>query len=200
MGWALLHKMEELRATIAARNIDGLHKGWTELHWACLLSSPECVSFLVDSGADINARTKAGSTPLMLASDSSLVGSYDCAKILLKSGADVNIASNSGWTALHAACSKLGYPCDQCDELIELLIASGADVNARTCEGTTPLYLACMKNELSVVQFLLEAGADPSIKNNEGRLPQDTTMNKDIIELIESVSGGFLTKEAQHYK
>ena len=50
-----------------------------------------------------------------------------------------------------------------------VLLAAGADPNARDAEGSTPLHMAAYASKGKNVQQLLEAGADPLLKNNAGR-------------------------------
>ena len=40
-----------------------LLQGWTPLHWAVHSGSGECITLLVDAGADIHAKNKYGETP-----------------------------------------------------------------------------------------------------------------------------------------
>ena len=45
--------------------------------------------------------------------------------------------------------------------LFELLIAHGAPLNQRDGHGNTPVFYACARPNLSIVQILIKAGADP---------------------------------------
>lgn len=63
--------------------------GWTPLHYAC--SGPEGVDaarFLLDQGADVDARSPNGTTPLMMAAR---YGSDACAELLLARGAKTQL-------------------------------------------------------------------------------------------------------------
>ena len=63
----------------------------------------ELIQFLIDNGADVNARDKNGFSPLF---DSMSLNSQDekCFKLLIKSGSDVNIeVSDKTTTPLHFA-------------------------------------------------------------------------------------------------
>lgn len=52
---------------------------------------------------------------------------------------------------------------------LEALIAAGANVNARNAEGATPLHMTAFATRTKNAKLLLEAGADPLLKTNEGR-------------------------------
>ena len=63
-----------------------------------------------------------------------------------------------------------GIKGDNTAECLRLLGAK-ADPNFRDRRGDCPLHLACMFNRTQVVKALLEAGADPALKNAAGELP-----------------------------
>lgn len=89
----------------------------TVLHNACLeKSSPsvtEIIRLLIDSGADVNAVTHFGDTPLMNAAQS---GNTDAVKLLLEHGADAKMKNIRNKTALDIAVSSGAGP-----EIISLL-------------------------------------------------------------------------------
>jgi len=67
--------------------------GWTALHCASGHFSLELVKLLIDSGADVNARTIEGDVPLLVAISNH---SKRISKFLIEAGADVNIKNNYG--------------------------------------------------------------------------------------------------------
>jgi ankyrin repeat protein len=84
-------------------------------------------------------------------------------KLLLDAGADVNSpAPKNGYTAIldGAAC---GF------EVVDLLLKAGAKVNIKNSFGQTPLIIAaCLTKDPRVLGALLDAGADPKGKDNDG--------------------------------
>ena len=52
------------------------------------------------------------------------------------------------------------------------LIKSNADVNYRDRQGNTPLHMACLFQRSDVAKALLLAGADLTLKNGAGELPE----------------------------
>jgi len=100
------------------------------LHEAARWGHKEIAELLIAKGADVNAKTKYGTTPLHTASDS---GYKEIAELLIAKGADVNAKDEGGGTPLYSAAQ------DGHTEVAELLIAEGADVNAKNDDGRTPL-------------------------------------------------------------
>ena len=105
---------------------------------------------------DVNALNSKGESPLMLAA---LRGQEDVAQRLMKKGADVN---KTGWTPLHYAASGGKLP------LLKLLIENHAYIDAESPNGTTPLMMAAMYGTGESVEWLLQEGADPRLKNQQG--------------------------------
>lgn len=59
--------------------------GWSAIHYAATGPEPQVVTLLIDRGADMNAVSPNGTTPLMMAAQ---YGPEDSVKILLARGAD----------------------------------------------------------------------------------------------------------------
>lgn len=74
-----------------------LHReGWTPLHYASSGPEPKLVSLLLDRGAEIEARSPNGTTPLMMAAR---YGAFDAAERLLARGADPRARNDLGLSA-----------------------------------------------------------------------------------------------------
>ena len=80
--------------------VDGLAgkggKAWTALHYACSGPQADTVKVLLARGADRNARSPNGSTPLMMAAR---YGTEDQVDLLLKAGADLQLRNDLGLSA-----------------------------------------------------------------------------------------------------
>ena len=55
---------------------------------------------------------------------------------------------------------------------------NGACIDAQSQYGFTPIYMAAQEGQEEVVKFLLEAGADHSLPNDEGFCPLDVAMQQ----------------------
>ncbi|NCN96707.1 MAG: ankyrin repeat domain-containing protein [Rhodoferax sp.] len=53
-------------------------------------------------------------------------------------------------------------------EVIQLLLDENAYIDAASPNGTTPLMMAAHYGSESALKLLLEAGADPLLKNDQG--------------------------------
>ena len=105
---------------------------------------------------NIEARTPQDESPLMLAA---LQGLTALCQQLIDKDADVN---KTGWTPLHYASTNGHLP------VMALLLENNAYIDAASPNNTTPLMMAAQYGSPAAVQFLLEAGADPMLKNDQG--------------------------------
>jgi len=144
---------------------------------------------LLDSGTNVNERLSDGMSALVLALYNA---HFELAAFLLDRGADPN-AAEQGWTALHQVAwsrrPNRGFnmpgavPTGRIDslELVRKLVAKGANVNARMTKeprdgnrnmlnriGATPFVMAAKSADVPLMRVLLESGADPKIKTNDG--------------------------------
>lgn len=113
---------------------------------------------------DVNAHNARGETPLMLAA---IKGNLPAVQALLARGADVN---QPGWAPLHYAASG-GTP--QHAQIVALLLEHSAYIDAASPNGSTPLMLAARYGSEAIVQLLLQEGADPTLKNQQGLTARD---------------------------
>ena len=105
---------------------------------------------------NVEARSPQDESALMLAS---LQGLTELCEQLIAKGADVN---KLGWAPLHYAATH-GHLA-----IMTLLLDKHAYIDAASPNGTTPLMMAAQYGTPSAVKLLLEAGADPVLKNAQG--------------------------------
>ncbi|KAM5141554.1 ankyrin repeat domain-containing protein 22 isoform 1-T3 [Mantella aurantiaca] len=146
-----------------------------------------------------------GDTPLICACRRGHIGVVN---YLLSMKADINLKNNKERTCLHYAVRKrfnfldyllivilmpvmlIGYvimisKSKQNERLIRLLLHSGVDVNAADNSGNTALHYACKMKTQAIVPILLEANANPYIKNQEGESPIDIAERLKFMKILE---------------
>jgi len=62
-----------------------------------------------------------------------------------------------------------------------------ADVNLANNDGITPLHQAAFSSNEKVVDFLLKAKADPSLKNNDGATAYDFAIAKKNFQIAQLI-------------
>ncbi len=92
--------------------------------------------------------------------------SSELVRLLESHGADVNFVDQRGQTFLHHAAAQPGK-----EELVRTLIDLGLGIDNKDKAGETPLHVAARvgKDNLDVVQLLIDSGADVNSENKEGR-------------------------------
>jgi ankyrin repeat protein len=130
----------------------------TPLSWAAGEGHEDLVRLLL-ARDDINADSfdNAGSTPLLYAA---IGGHEGVVQELIQGGAEIDAAATAphdGETAL-AQCAAGGF-----GEAVTMLMKHGANIEARTRFGETALDTAVNLGHVSVVQLLLENGAQLNV-------------------------------------
>lgn len=130
------------------------------LHDAIAQGDVNKVVALLAEGADIEAPTSTGETPLMAAS---LADQPEIANLLIQAGANVYHRNDRGMTSLHAA-AYIGSA-----RVLWRLLEAGADLDDKSNRfGVTPLIAAAEENRPKAVQLLLSRGADVSATELNG--------------------------------
>ncbi len=150
----------------------------TPLIAACRNRQVAIASFLIDKGADVNARGRGGMTPLFaFPYDMNLP--FDLIERLVTEGADVNakLWLNRNWTVIVDYVRKGNV------QVAQLLIDHGADLNIRDIEGT-PLHMAINHNrpfvgDLALSRRLHEEMAKCLVQNG-ARLQEFSFGNTDL--------------------
>ncbi|CAK4030844.1 Palmitoyltransferase akr1 [Lecanosticta acicola] len=177
-------------------------QGITALHWAAINGHHALCHFLIQSGADLNARGgDAKATPVLWASKRF---NLQVISLLLANGADPLLRDDQGYNLLHSATldgnvyqlilllHQPDIPVDVPDAqghtslmwaaykgypaCIDMLLRFGADVHAVDDMGFTALHWALVKGSYLCIQKLVEYGADrfARSKPTEGQEEGDT--------------------------
>jgi uncharacterized protein len=120
-------------------------KGFTILHLAATEDQTEIQTILIQAGANVNAKTKDGFTPLHMASVP------EFAELLLRNGADANARALNGDTPLHSIAAET----DKTD-VMEVLLKFGANPKLINKSGQTALDIAKSRKDADKVRLLLK--------------------------------------------
>jgi cytohesin len=148
---------------------------------------PVVMEYLLSKGADPNRQTNESGDPVLCGV--AYFNNVECVRLLLQAGADPNaLVNGTAETALHGCIIGLGksVTVSDCHAVVKLLIEHGADPNRRTIPGVetlafwrdvrtrgeTPLHRAAAYASEETIRFLLDAGADKTIRDANGDSPQ----------------------------
>jgi len=173
----------------AIRGEEGyVENGWQPLHLAVDRGDDdeaalEMCRFLLSKGADVNALTDEGTTPLQLSKNPAIT------RLLLqhRAKADVPDTGILKRQPIHAFAMRGDV------ESIRLLLDHGVAVDVTTDDQETALDIAAFWGRTDVVRFLLERGAKPTERTMRNARRFDTNP-LEIIQLLHA-KGGRITAE-----
>jgi len=130
---------------LGALNDDGYHA----LHIAVEHRQMALIPLLLEYGAEIDARTRRGITPLMLAAKHH---GTDCAELLIARGANPKATDNDG-------LSVFGYAVyHQRTDIARLMLDQGAEID----DGKS-FMRACSNRDVKTIALLIERGANTKV-------------------------------------
>ena len=148
-------------------------------------NDPAEVGKLIERGGDVNAKDSIQDSAFLYAGAE---GFNEVLRLTLAAGADVKSINRYGGTALIPACEH-GHV-----ETIRILIAAGVPVDHVNRLGWTGMQEAILLNtggprQQEAVRLLLAAGADPGIRDPQGRTALENARRMgftEIVRIIES--------------
>jgi len=157
------------------------NNGTCLLSFAVRTDDTQIVQLFLDHGADPNIDTFLD-TPIFNAIQA---GNENIMKLLINHGANVNNVPDITGSILHTLVVR-GIS----DELTKLIISRSDDINKHMQGGLpTALHFAVMLNNLRMVKYLIEAGADMKILDDDNKTALDLARDDGMdymVKLIES--------------
>ncbi len=154
---ASIDNLRDLRRLVQSRAVDPTTldaRGDTLLIVAIRNDASRVTDFLIaDPQTDVEATNVSSETALMIAA---YRNRKDVVERLVARGAEVN---RQGWTALHYAASV------DARDIVALLIDHSAYIDAESPNRTTPLMMAARGGFELLCHQLIDAGADPTPRN-----------------------------------
>lgn len=152
----------------------GFKQSFTPMTLAAARGNIKAVKSLLARGASTESRDSEGWTALKRAVRT---GNDDLVRMLVKSHADVEVEDHEGWRSIHNACAENYH------DVVSTLLSAGADPNAPVRGGRygdiglTPLILAAMNGASSVVDLLIDQGADVNVLSLAGNTALCVALN-----------------------
>ncbi len=170
----------------------GDDSGFTPLHIAATAGHVDIIAYLLDRGADLEARTAGGQTPVF---QTVPLASQEAFAYLLKKGANLNARDNQGKTILQFALAwrrpamvdlilQRGFTVDTAgasaqelldeaantgiESLVTTLVSRGVAIEPGTRNGTTLLHSAARGGLPGLASRLLELGARTDARDQHG--------------------------------
>ncbi len=146
------------------------------LHYAAGYGFKEIAELLIAEGADVDAKTTTGGTPLFNAAGNN----KEIVELLIANGADVNAQVVPGAHQFTVGDTALDFTGSS--EIIDLLRKHGGMTGEEMRTGMTPLHAAARKGLKEVVELFIANGADVNVKDRVGETPLDFAINKNRTE------------------
>lgn len=162
-------------------------KSESGLTLALRLGSLSVADFLLTQpNVDVEARNPQGETALMMAA---LKGHLPQARRLIARRAEVN---KPGWTPLHYAATS-DTPASAA--MVRLLLEHHAYIDAESPNRSTPLMMAAHYGSPAVVRLLLEEGADPLLRNEQGLTALDFAQRAERAEAAALIAAAIRARQ-----
>lgn len=180
---ALCENKKKVIDWLLSKNVKLNDKDNPPILMACSNCDAKTVQLLIEKGADVNARHKIGKTAM----NSALYGkNYEVVMLLIENGYDLK---NDGSTLRQAVSNRQ-------KAVIEILLDYAVDVNFCKPDmvfpyNSTPVHIAAKNNDLPTVKWLVEHGANVTIKDKYGERPYNCAVDnkneemKSFIRLLE---------------
>lgn len=162
--------------------------GFTLLHIAIRHKRLDFARYLIQRGADVSKpSTTRNYHPIQSAAGRN---EAEIIQLLLDRGASPNEVGNRMWYPLHLA-AYYGHT----ESVRVLLKHKDININAKGVkysdgiDESTPVYIAAAMGHTEIVKLLLDAGADTTIRDKQGRTPYEAALKREHPEAAALLKG-----------
>ena len=163
----------------------------TPLHEAVRNGNVEIVKLLIEHGASVGVQNKTQDTPLH---EAVRAGNVEIVKLLIQHGASVGVQNRKQHTPLHEAASSGSIECAR----LLLPKVETIDLNAKGKDRKTPLSIAIYKEDIEMLELLIEWGAplcNTKTKDNSLSIAASKGAKKSVFEIL--IKAGAIPNNAQ---
>ncbi len=153
--------------------------GRTALWYAAAVGKQDAAELLLAAGADPNAADENRLTPVHMAA---AFARPSLLKALLAKGGDSSVRSSSGDTALHFAVAA------QCSACVSALAPTAAVADIQNEAGDSALIIATRLGDDVLVKQLLNAGADPSLRNTKRETVRSIAKARKLSAILDALN------------
>jgi len=148
--------------------------GVTPLAVAAYRGNDVIAESLLARGADDSATDETGKSPIIYAA---AAGWSDVVSRLLARNVDINARYANDLTLLMWACGPDDSALEsQAIKVVQQLLDAGAHVDDRDARGRTALMIAAEGGHANIANLLLAHGADPALRDKDGKRAADLTV------------------------
>ena len=163
-----IRKFVQIGVPVDDRNLDGE----TPLTSSLKLKDKKTFNFLLDNKADPNIPNAQGMTPLKM----------------IKKGSFTDLLDKTSQMAKNSNLRRYLKVVKFNEDEIKKAIQEGADINTVDALGNSALIIAVIKKNTSLIDYLIEKGADKEIKNLKGKNARFFTKgNKKVLNALNGV-------------
>ncbi|WCL49997.1 ankyrin repeat domain-containing protein [Leptospira sp. GIMC2001] len=163
----------------------------------------QLLDLLIQNGADLNAKNQYGNNCLFYSINRKNIGLLE---YLLKKGVDINTTDSLGNNAIHKSALSAVYDRLKNETLTNLLtklLENGANPNQQNKQGRTALHEVVQPGPnrdtiaaLQATEILLDFSADPNIRDNNNKSPQDLAESNPSEEFKDVVDASLFATKA----
>ena len=163
---AIYHQKPEIANALAAA------KGKIDIFEASALGRVDRIKELLRQDPALASATSPDGFPVV--GLAAVVGHLEAVRTLIAAGANIHAAATNAFKVqtIHAAVASRNI------EIVRVVLEAGADPNAAQQHGFRPIHEAGNNGNRELAELLMQHGAAPALKNDQGKTAVDLAREK----------------------